>query len=202
MPLLTLVFLGLNADGGAITFFQEFNAEQEQALACLIGFDLAPGETYWLPRYDYRTFDKYDFKSIHVDGVASAEEFLPRLYPETRPEENYDGAFASDLETARRYYEKNGIIRYCLYGSQDFTLEINSAGSFNFVTFEVTGPAGKPALDFAKSIIIRNNIFASVIFVFHIIVAFGWFIEFASITVLVVNHRKAKKNRPLTAPNP
>jgi len=196
MPLLSLCFLGLNADGGAIAFFPEFNAEQEQALARLIGFDLAPGETYWLPRYEYRTFEKYDFMSVHVNGVASAEEFLSRLYPETAPVEGYESS------AWERYYEKEGITRYCLYGSRDFNLQISSSGSFNFVTFEVTDPAGKPALDFAKNVIIRNNIFTSIFFVFYIIVAIGWLMELAFITVLVVMRRKAKKNRALAAHNP
>ena len=68
MPFLTFAFLVSNLDGQRIEFGLSLTAEQEQELARMIGFELAPGESFGFSWYGYNTYAKHE-DYLHINLV-------------------------------------------------------------------------------------------------------------------------------------
>jgi len=186
MAVLSFFAMPVIIDGGSILMGTQLSAAQGETLARAIGFDLAPGETVDIHYYWYQFFREYQYTicmEVRVTGIASIEDFLSRIHPEAALEE-----FG---ETDDIYREKGD---YSLYGSDDCLLNVyewsGEAG------FRIEGPTGKPALAVAEAFLRRKDLWHGYIFLlrdWRYLVPFGWLMEFAFITVLVVMRRKAKK---------
>ncbi|MCL2495312.1 MAG: hypothetical protein FWE98_06620 [Oscillospiraceae bacterium] len=186
MAVLTLVFLISLVDGGYMGFDIHCRPWQEKLLAKAIGFELAPGEKWGHSFYERNAFDK-DEVHVTVREIASKEDFLSRLAPKTLPKEKYP-------EMSEEFYKNEGIIRYCLYGSEDSTLEFHGR-SYTDAWFYIKGNAGRPALAAALIILCCNSPWAIFFITLPIILLLGLLSELALIIALIVQRRKAKKEK-------
>jgi len=183
MGTLTLYFLGIQADGGRLVFSPWLSARQGEALARVIGFELAPGGSIDRCWYEYYYIPDYEpvygiFIQIDVKGITSKEDFLSRFTPEAAPE----------FKEFNEYYNES---YYKLYGSDDCGLGIYEERGTASMGFE--GLGGKPVLLAVKAFWVRNHPGIGFIIILPYIVALGWLIEIGLVITQKILRRKSKK---------
>jgi len=171
MSLLTVYCLGTQVDGGRMYFQEKLTPAQGQALAEVIGFELAPGETIELSCEFYHGWK--DNMLVFVNGIVSDADFLSRVH--------------ADVTLMGEYLSH---YTYALDDNSEITLTVNGSPK---AWFEIEEPAGKPALALAKEFIGRNNPLDALILHFPIILLIGWPIVLIPFIIL---RRKAKKEKP------
>jgi hypothetical protein len=176
MALLFVHFLGLQVDGGRLQLSPELNTEQAKELARALGFDLAPGESLDIT-YEFN-FIREDRMSVHVNDIASNEDFLSRFYPEAKLEWQYDD-------------EKYDLSAYTLYGNNDITFSLHHRSAW----FDINEPMGIAALTLTREFHGRNDIRDRFVFALPVILLIGWLIELGLIAIQTILWRKTKKEQ-------